>query len=500
MTQKIIILDGNSLTFPDALSIAQGNRVAISSVCFDKLMKSRTVVEKKACKSTPIYGLNTGFGWLANKAIPLDKLQQLQKNIILSHAVGMGPLLSVEETRLAMALRLNVLLKGFTGVRPVLCETLCSHINAEIYPLIPEYGSLGASGDLAPLAHLALPLIGEGKVLFEGNTLEAKTALQKAGIPPLTLEVKEGLSLINGTQIMLSVGLLALAKSLKLLEQADKIAALSYEGASAHTEPLDPFLHVLRGHPGQITSAEAILKEIEGSYLFDQETKRMRIQDPYSLRCAPQVHGASRDAIQFAIEVVTRELNAATDNPLVDPDSDRILSGGNFHGQCLAIAFDTAAMAVAELGSISERRLEVHLNPHISGLPPFLTPNGGLNSGYMLTQYLGGSFVNENKILSHPACTDSIPGNVGIEDHVSMGMTSARKLRQIVSNTKSILGIEYIVAAQAVDLRDGVKLGKGTQKTYDLIRKKVDKLEHDRMLQDELYEGVSTLDLLTEAP
>lgn len=498
ITLKPIALDGNSLTLEDAYKISNGAPVTINTKCAEGLVRSRALVEELAKGEKPVYGVNTGLGWLATKKIPLNKQKALQHNVIVSHASGMGPSLDKHEIRLAMALRLNVFLKGYTGVRPLLCKTLCDMINAEVYPYIPEYGSLGASGDLIPLSHIALAMIGEGHVFYEDQLVEAKVALKKAGIKPIELETKEGLALINGTQIMLSVGSLALMMAYILCRQADLAAALTYEGMVGHLDPLNPLVHKLRNHRFQEQSAENILNSLKGSYLHDPELKHLRVQDPYSLRCAPQVHGASRDVISFALDVAAGELNAATDNPLVDVANRKILSCGNFHGQPLAIAFDSACMGVAELANISERRIEVLLNPHLSNLPAFLAKDAGIDSGFMVTQYLAGSFVNENKVLSHPACTDSIPGNVGIEDHVSMGMTSARKLKTVVRNTRQVLGIEAIVAAQAVDMRKVPRLGVGTQLLYDILRSEIPRLEHDRVFKDELYFGSIALNRAVE--
>ena len=324
----------------------------------------------------------------------------------------------------------------------------------------------------------------------------AADALKSAKLKPIALVEKEGLSLINGTQIMLTVGGLALAIARTYLNRADHIAALSYEALIGNPDALNPRIHELRGQIGQIEAAGNMLKALQGSYLFDSKTKRLRVQDPYSLRCAPQVHGPSRDALRHACQVAEIELNAVTDNPLVFADQKKILSGGNFHGQPLALAFDFAAMAMAEICNISERRLELLLNPHMSGLPAFLTPREGLNSGYMVLQYLNASTVNENKILANPACTDSIPGNVGIEDHVSMGMTSAKKLKRLVQNVRVVLTAEMLAATQAIDLRKIKKLGVGTKTIYEAVRAVVPKLENDRIIQDDIIKAIDVFDKL----
>lgn len=492
-TNILLELDGNSLTLENAVRIAKGAPVGISENAKNKLQISREFVEKQIKSDAVVYGVTTGFGFYAKEKISSKDLLQLQKNLLRSHAAGYGTPLSIPESRLALALRLNVLLKGYTGVRLILCEKLLSLIEKDVYPIIPEYGSVGASGDLAPLAHLALTLIGEGEVYYRGKIMPASKALKTANITPLTLHPKEGLSLINGTQIMLAVGGLALSEGLNLLKFSNVLTALSYEGMNASLDPLNAHLHEVRGQVGQIFIAKEILKALKGSYLHDRKRKRHLLQDPYSLRCSPQIHGPSYDALQYAQTIIERELNAATDNPLVFVEEELIISGGNFHGQALAMAFDIASIALAELGSVSERRLELLLNPHLSGLPAFLSPDEGLCSGYMAAQYLSASLVNENKLLANPTCTDSIPGNVGIEDHVSMGMTSARKLKKIVSNLKVILAIELVAAAQAIDLRGCTPLGESTGKLFRDLRKKLPPLTKDRIIADDFQKAIKII-------
>ncbi len=489
-----VILDGSHLSLDHAQMIAKGAQVQIHNSVKNPIEASSRFVSRVSTGEKPVYGINTGFGYLARHKIGKSKLKELQNNILKSHAGGYGNPLSVEETRLAMTLRLNVLLKGLTGVTYPLCEALANLINAHIYPLIPEYGSVGASGDLAPLAHLVLPLIGHGKVRYRGQVIGARAALKRAGLKPYQLQIKEGLSLINGTQIMLSVGTLALTEALKIVELADWVACLTYEAMIGNIDALNPLIHQARGQTGQIYSAEAMRQHLEGSYLYDEETKRTRVQDPYSMRCAPQIHGPSRDALSHAKGIIIKELNATTDNPLVFEDSLEIISGGNFHGQCLAFAFDIASMAIAELGNVSERRLELLLNPHFSELPAFLTPFEGTCSGYMTAQYLSASLVNENKLLANPACTDSIPGNVGVEDHVSMGMTSARKFKKIIKNTRVILAAELVAAAQGVDLREVKKLGRGTSVLYRRLRREVPDLKNDRVIAKDIEKAVNILE------
>lgn len=485
---KAFSITGDNLTLDLLHSLANGSAISISRSVRKKIDQAQKLVAELAVSDKPTYGINTGFGFFARKKISHEELEVLQVNLLKSHASGYGKPLSVAETRAAMILRLNVLIKGHTGVRYAVCEALLNLIDADIYPIVPEYGSVGASGDLAPLSHLALPIIGLGRVLYKGKEMDAAAALKKAGLKPLQLEEKEGLGLINGTQVMLAVGGLALYQAKELLNQANRICALTYEGMCGRKDALDPRIHELRRQVGQKKAAADMLKELKG-----YSGPYRNVQDPYSMRCAPQVHGTSWDALDYAHQIIEREMNAATDNPLVFADDDTILSGGNFHGQPLAMAFDFAAIAVAELGNISERRLELLMNPHMSGLPAFLTPFEGTHSGYMAGQYLSASMVNENKILASPACVDSIPGNVGVEDHVSMGMTAARKLRQIVENCRVVLALELLAAAQALDIRKVKPQGSGTGELYKALRKKVKTLIKDRIIAEDVASAVEVL-------
>jgi len=492
----VIELDGCSLTLEKAVRIAYGEKIKISPQAKKRVKAGRDYIRKVACQDASVYGVNTGFGFLANHRISDQDLKKLQYNILKSHASGYGPPLSTEETRLSMALRLNLFLRGVTGVTMELIELLARLLNKEIYPIIPSYGSVGASGDLAPLAHLALPLIGIGDVIYQGKTVSAKTALKKEGVKPHSLQEKEGLGLINGTPIMLAVGAIALYEAKLIIDRSIKICALTYEGMKANLSFLDEEIHRLRGQKGQIDVAKALRQQLSGSKLFGKKMEPLRLQDPYSIRCAPQVIGASMDAVDYAVRITEIELNAATDNPLVFPDKDKVISCGNFHGQPLALAFDFAAMALSEVGNISDRRIELLLNPFMSQLPPFLTPHEGVCSGYMAAQYLASSIVNECKLLANPSSTDSIPGNVGIEDFVSMGMTSARKLKKIQELLGTILAVEWISAAQAVDLRNGGKLGKGSKQTYEGIRSAVPFLDEDRVVAKDVEKAVKQLEEL----
>ncbi|MCB0309837.1 MAG: histidine ammonia-lyase [Bdellovibrionales bacterium] len=489
-----ITLDGHSLTLEAANTIAYGGTVSISPKVTGRIKHARKIVDKIADGEKAVYGVNTGFGFLANKQIPKPELRDLQENILTSHAAGYGAPFSIPETRLALVLRLNSLIKGLSGARLELCQQILKLVEAEIYPIVPEYGSLGASGDLIPLAHLGLPLIGLGPVRFKGKVMQARAALKQAKIEPLELAPKEGLSFVNGTEMMQSVGALALYSAHKIAALADLVTALSFEAMEALLSPLAPFIHSARGQRGQIKSAKAIRSALKGSYLQAKSRTHKRVQDPYSLRCSPQIHGPTHDALEFAKGVVEREINGVTDNPLVNSKTADVVSGGNFHGQALAMVYDFACIACAELASVSERRLELMCNPHTSNLPPFLSENAGTDSGYMALQYLSGSLVNENRILAHPACIDSIPGNVGIEDHVSMGMTAARKLKKVVDNAKVALAIEALAACQAIDLRGQSKLGKGTALLYRAIRKRIPMLKRDRFLQPEIDLAVSVIE------
>lgn len=481
-----LLITGHSLTLEQVDQISKGATIALSIKCREKVNASRKIVESAVKQKHSIYAINTGFGALANTKISEKDLIQLQHNILYSHASGWGKPLTEQQARLAQILRLNVLAKGHSGVRWILCQRIAQHITSGITPIIPEFGSVGASGDLVPLAHLALPLIGCGLVYYKGQILTAKKALKLTKIASLTLKEKEGISLVNGTQIMLATGSIALNKAIQLTQFADQCAALTMEAMNAHTDALHTKIHYLRNQPMQQESARLITQQLQGSSLWSSTIKRTRIQDPYSLRCTPQVHGATRSSLAFSASMIEKELNAVTDNPIVLPDEKIIVSGGNFHGQPLALSFDAAAMALSEIGNISERRLNLLLTPEFSGLPPFLASKHGTNSGLMATQYLAASLVNHNKILANPSSTDSIPGNLGVEDHVSMGATSAKKLQKITENTAAILAVELIAAAEAIDKRKRKKLGKGTKKLHSALRKIVLPLHKDRILSEDI--------------
>lgn len=497
-------LDGSSLSLAAVIEVARGGRpVTWSRAAQARVARSRRAVDGALAAGRPVYGITTGFGGLSQVAIPSDQLRQLQLNLILSHAAGVGPELPLDAVRAAILLRANALARGHSGVRPRLIEALLALLGRGVTPVVPSQGSLGASGDLAPLAHLALVLIGRGEAWHQGRRLPGAQALAEAGLEPLVLEAKEGLALVNGTPVMTGLAALALVDAWQVLDAANCAAALTMEALGGLRDALDPRLHQARGQPGQQRAAAGILALLDGSRLTPGPGAA-RVQDAYSLRCAPQVHGAVGDALEYATGVVTRELNATTDNPLVfapDDPPDRpgpgdeagpglVLSGGNFHGQPVAIAADLAAIALAALANISERRTERMVNPALSGLPAFLTRRGGLESGYMIAQYTAAALASENKVLASPASVDSIPSSANQEDHVSMGTIAARKLARVVEQTRQVVGIELLCGAQALELRleqQGLApapagLGRGTSAVYRALRERVPPLDCDREL------------------
>ena len=493
-----IVLSGQDLTLEEVAAAARGGaRVEIARAARERVRASRDLVDQIAQGDAPAYGINTGFGTLAEVRIAKSDLQRLQRNLILSHAAGTGAPLSLPETRALMLLRANVLAGGFSGIRESTLDLLVQMLDRDVIPLVPEKGSVGASGDLAPLAHLSLVLIGEGEALFRGERLSGREALARAGLSPVVLEAKEGLALVNGTQAMQAVGGLALLDAERCARIADIACAMTVEGLMGSHKPFLAAIHRVRGHEGQALVARelrALLSQSEINAAHQDESCE-KVQDPYSLRCAPQVHGAARDALAFVRRALSIEANAATDNPLVfastldDVPSGSIVSGGNFHGQPIAQALDLLAIACAQLQTISERRVEQLVNPSLSGLPPFLAQNSGLNSGFMIAQVTAAALAAETKILSHPACVDTIPSSAGREDHVSMGMTAALKARTAVENTASGLSIELLVAAQALDLRKPLRPGAGAKAAHDLIRARVSHMSEDR----ELHRDIASL-------
>lgn len=432
-----------------------------------------------------VYGVNTGFGALAETRIGAAKIRQLQHNLLRSHACGLGPDLDAPVVRAMIALRAQVLALGFSGVRVEIVEQLMGLLHADVLPRIPAQGSVGASGDLAPLAHLALVLIGEGQADVDGERMTGAEALTRAGLQPLELEAKEGLALINGTQMMLAIGGLAIVEAQRLCALADVVGAMSLEALEGSGRPFDPRIQAARPHPGQAASADNLRRLLAQSEIMESHRDCGKVQDPYSLRCMPQVHGATRDALDWARLVLEREILAATDNPLIFADGDpvEVISGGNFHGQPLAIALDAATIATAELANIAERRIEQLVNPAMSsGLPPFLAAQTGLDSGFMMAQVTAAALVSENKVLAHPSSVDSIPSSAGKEDHVSMGSISSRKLASVVRHVRQVLAIEALVAAQGLDLRAPLKPGTGVREAHAQLRERVSTLAGDRVL------------------
>jgi histidine ammonia-lyase len=478
----VTVAVGKTLTLADVAAVAVGADVSFAADARARVTAARRVVEDAVASGEVVYGVTTGFGALANIRIDPAQASDLQHGIVRSHATAVGHPLSRPEARAMLLLRAHVLALGHSGVRPDLVDLMVQMLNADVIPSVPEQGSLGASGDLAPLANLALPMIGAGEVLTDVGTEPAAGAMERAGLTPLTLEAKEGLALVNGTQGMLAIGALAAERLSTLVRTADVVAAMTIEAALGTDAPFDDRLQRLRPHPGQAASATNLRRLLAGSpILASHRDSEHLVQDAYSLRCAPQVHGATRDALGFARGVLEIELNAVSDNPIVLPDAGDIVSGGNFHGQPVAVAMDSIATATVGMASISERRLYRLLDPALSnGLPPFLVPESGLNSGFMLVQYTAASLVSESKSLAHPASVDSIPSSAGQEDHVSMGMTAARHAREVVANAEVVVALEALGAAQALDLRAPLEPSPATASVKRTLREAVPFFEADR--------------------
>ncbi|PYT80624.1 MAG: histidine ammonia-lyase [Acidobacteria bacterium] len=494
-----VLLTGNDLTFAQLYGVAlRQENVGLSPAAVERMKASRAVVEHVVASGSTAYGINTGFGKLASVRISHEQVKQLQVNLVRSHSSGVGAPLSEAETRAMMLLRANALAKGLSGVRPRVVETLCQMLNAKLHPVIPSQGSVGASGDLAPLAHLAHVMIGEGQALFGGEILPGGEALKRAGIVPLELEAKEGLSLLNGTQAMLALLSLALDEADLLVDTGDVAASLSLDALRGSPGAFDARIMHARAYPGAATTARNLAHLNEGSQIRESHRaaeKDPRVQDAYSLRCTPQVHGTVRDALAQAREIAAVELNSATDNPLVfvrnGADGD-IVSGGNFHGQPLAMAADQVAIALATLGGIVERRVEQMTNPLTSLLPAFLTPEPGLNSGFMIAQVTAAALTSENKALATPHSVDSISTSGNQEDYVSMGMSGARRLDRMLKNLRNTIAIELLCACQGIDLLAPLKTGKLATKAYEIVRAKSRMLSVDRPLGADI-EAVSAL-------
>jgi len=498
-----IELNGNDLTFDQLYSVAlQDEKVSLSPVAAERMNASRAVVDRLVASGKTAYGINTGFGKLASVRISTEQVRQLQVNLVRSHACGVGEPLSKAETRAIMLLRANALAKGLSGVRPGTVETLCTMLNAGIHPVIPSQGSVGASGDLAPLAHLAQVVIGEGQAEFQQEILPGHVALQRAQIPPVTLDAKEGLSLLNGTQGMLALLSLALRHADALADTADVAAALSLDALRGSPGAFDSRIMHARAYPGAGRTARNLAHLNEGSEIRESHRaaeKDSRVQDAYSLRCTPQVHGAVRDSLSQARVMTQVELNSATDNPLVFVRGDGqggegdIISGGNFHGQPLAMAADQVAIAIATLGGISERRIEQMTNPLTSLLPAFLTPEPGLNSGFMIAQVTAAALASENKALATPHSVDSISTSGNQEDYVSMGMSGARRLERMLRNLQNILAIELLCACQGIDLLVPLQTGRLAKQAYDAVRAKSVKVTEDRSLASDINAVSATI-------
>ncbi len=483
-----IELNGHDLGIDDVERVAVAGATAeLGAQALEQIRASRALIDRVVADDTPTYGVNTGFGRFVDVHIAPEQAAQLQLNLLRSHACGVGDPFPDEVVRAATLLRANALAKGTSGVRVEPVQLLLDLLAAAVVPVVPSRGSLGASGDLAPLAHLGLVLVGEGQARFGGETLSGADALARAGLEPIVLAAKEGLALINGTQFMAAIGALVLARARRLVKLADVAAAQSLEALRASRTPFAPELQALRPHPGQVASAANLYRLLDDSEIIASHRWCGRVQDAYSLRCAPQVHGAVRDAVAYAEGVVAIELNAATDNPIVLADRGEVLSNGNFHGEPVAIALDTLKLGLAELASISERRIERMLNPALSnGLPAFLTEDGGLNSGFMIAQYVAASLVSEDKVLVHPASADSIPTSAGQEDHVSMGATSAVHLWHVCANVERVLGIELLCGAQGVDFLAPKRPGPAVRAAHAAVRELSPHVDRDRSLAAEI--------------
>src|SRR5437879_3174265 len=482
-------LDGQRLSLAQVFAVARGKeRVALAAAARVRVEQSRRVVENIVAESRTVYGVNTGFGKLSDVHIEPTQLRELQLNLVRSHSCGLGPPLSESEARALLLLRANVLAQGYSGCRPALVETLIAMLEGDFTPVIPEKGSVGASGDLAPLAHLALTIIGEGEAFYRGERMASADALQRAGIEPLELEAKEGIALLNGTQAMAAVGALALHRAARIAQLADVAGALPLEALAGTPATFDERIHAARPHRGQMEVAAHLREllrdsEIRQSHLQDDP----RVQDAYSLRCMPQVHGAVRGALAHACEIIEIETGSATDNPLVFADTGDVISGGNFHGAPLALAFDYAAMALTDLMSITERRVDRLVNPDANeDLPPFLTSPPAAALCFMMFQIVAASLLNEARVLAHPASIDNIPTDGGKEDHVSMGMTSALKLRSIVDLAENLLAIELLAGSEALEHRRPLRAGKGVERAFALVREFAQALSSDRSLSGDI--------------
>lgn len=498
-----IIIDGRDLTIEDIVNVSRnGYEIELSEDIIKKVKLSRDLVDKFVDEQKVVYGITTGFGKFSDVVISKEETHSLQRNLIISHACGVGDPLEEDIVRAIMLLRINNLSQGYSGVRVETLNTLVNMVNNHVHPVIPEKGSLGASGDLAPLSHMVLTMIGEGEAFYNGKKMSSVEAMNLAGVEVLPeLSSKEGLALINGTQVMTAIGALTTYDAMNLLKTADIALSLTMESLNGITCAMDERVHLVRAHRGQINTARNVLEILNGSEMTTKQGD-LRVQDAYSLRCSPQIHGASKDAIEYVKNKINIEINSVTDNPIIFLEQEDVISGGNFHGQPMALSFDFLGIALSEIANISERRLERLVNPALSnGLPAFLTKNGGVNSGFMIVQYSAASLVSENKVLSHPASVDSIPSSANQEDHVSMGTIAARKAKEIMENTRNVLAMEILAAAQAIDLRGKKKLGLGTEAAYNVIRNHTNFIEEDLVMYKEINkcEEIIKKNLIVEA-
>ena len=493
----MIILDGNSLDLDKFIRVARfKEEVTISEESKKLVLKARSFVNEVVESERIVYGINTGFGKLSDVPIKKENVSELQKNLLMSHACGVGSPFSDEIVRGMMLLRINALIKGFSGVRLETLDILVEMLNKDVSPVVFEKGSLGASGDLAPLSHMSLPIIGLGEVYYKDKRMDTMDAFIKAEILPLDgLKAKEGLSLINGTQAMTSVGAFVVYNALKLSKLSNIALSLTMESLNGIIDAFDDRVHQVRGHVGQIHVAKDVREYLEGSKYITKQGE-LRTQDAYSIRCAPQVHGATLDALEYVKEKIEIEMNAVTDNPIIFTEEGIAISAGNFHGEPLAMPFDYLGIAISEMASISERRLERMVNPSLSnGLPAFLINGSGMNSGFMIVQYSAASLVSENKVLSHPASVDSIPSSANQEDHVSMGTIASRKAAEILKNTNQVIAMEIFTACQAIDLRGNSLLGKMTKRAYNKIREYIPFIDTDEIM----YHHIHTVNDLIES-
>ena len=493
---------GDAISLETLDLVARGEAsVVLSDTVRARIDRARAAVDRLASggdRAPNVYGVNTGFGALAETRIAHDQIRALQRNLVRSHACGVGPLLPREAVRAMMFLRAQTIAMGNSGARSAIVDLVLAMLERGVHPSIPSQGSVGASGDLAPLAHLALVLIGEGEAEYQGTILPGDRALAAAGLSPIELEAKEGLAMINGTQLITAIGALAVVRGERLCTTADVVGAMSLEALQGTSRPFDARVQAVRPHPGQADTAANLRALLEGSAIMESHRDCGKVQDPYSLRCMPQIHGATRDALAWARQVLEREIVASVDNPLVFVDERGeadFVSGGNFHGQPLAIALDTAAIAIAELANCAERRIEQLVNPAMSsGLPPFLAPRSGLDSGFMMAQVTAAALVSENKVLCHPSSVDSIPSSAGKEDHVSMGSISARKCMQVAEHVRTVLAIETLVAAQGLDLRLPLEPGVGVRAAHRAMREHVPTLTEDRVLHPDIVKACELVD------